>query len=334
MNTDLPAAIDLDEARDLIRREAQAVAALADNLDDAFTQAVALIYHCPGNVVLTGIGKAGIIAQKISATLASTGTPSHFLHAAEAVHGDLGRLRSEQDLAIVLSHSGASPEIVRLIALLKQLSITMIAITGDTRSPLAKHSDLVLSLGRIDEICPLGLAPTASTTCMLALGDALAMTVMKLRDFQAEDYARFHPGGDLGRKLITVEQAAMFTRGKPLPQAPESSTVQQALAQAEAQTQMRHGCILLVDAAGRLTGLLTDGDLRRALRQQGSNFHQLPVGQFMTRSPKVVRPDTLASEAMAIFHKNRIDEIPVVDDDGKPVGLIDVQDVVCLRVLQ
>jgi len=210
----------------------------------------------------------------------------------------------------------------------------MIAVTGNPRSPLAKHSDVLLSLGRIDEICPLGLAPTASTTCMLALGDALAMTVMKLRDFQAEDYARFHPGGDLGRRLITVEQAAMFTRGKPLPQAPESCTVQQALAQAEAQTEMRHGCILLVDTAGRLTGLLTDGDLRRAFQNQGVNFHQLPVAQLMTQGPKVVCPDTLASEAMAIFHKNRIDEIPVVDDDGKPVGLIDVQDVVTLRVLQ
>ena len=269
MNTDRPASIDLEEARELIRREAQAVASLADHLDDGFSEAISLIYRCTGNVVLSGIGKAGIIAQKISSTLASTGTPSHFLHAAEAVHGDLGRLRSDQDIAIVLSHSGASPEIVRLIALFKQLSITMIAVTGNPRSPLAKHSDVLLSLGRIDEICPLGLAPTASTTCMLALGDALAMTVMKLRDFQAEDYARFHPGGDLGRRLITVEQAAMFTRGKPLPQAPESCTVQQALAQAEAQTEMRHGCILLVDTAGRLTGLLTDGDLRRAFVVHG-----------------------------------------------------------------
>ena len=330
-NTDMK--IDLEQARDLMRREAQAVAHLADGLNTDFARAAQMIYECSGSIVLTGIGKAGIIAQKISATLASTGTPSHFLHAAEAVHGDLGRLRPD-DIAVVLSHSGESEEIARLIALLKQLDIRMIGITGKEDSPLARHSDVTISLGKIEEICPLGLAPTASTTCMLALGDALAISVMQLRNFQAQDYARYHPGGALGRQLVTVEQAALFTRGKPLPQASDELTVKQAIAEAEAKTKMRHGCILLVNEKGQLSGLFTDGDLRRTLKEKDAQGFNTPVARMMTKNPKVVKPDTLASEALAIFHKHRIDEIPVVDDDGKPVGLIDVQDVVALKVVQ
>jgi len=323
----------LNQARDILQREAQAVINMACALDHKFTKAVEKIYRCPGSVVLTGIGKAGIIGRKISATLASTGTPSHFLHAAEAVHGDLGRLR-DRDIAIVLSHSGSSEEIVRMIALLKQLDIYMIAITGNRESPLAQHSDITLWLGNLEEVCPLGLAPSTSTTCMLALGDALSLAVMQQRHFQAEDYARYHPGGALGRKLVTVEQAALFSRGEALPTASENCTVQQALQQAEASADLRHGCILLINQQGRLSGLLTDGDLRRGIEQKGPQVHNLPVVEIMTKNPKVVRPDTLASEAMAIFHKYRIDEIPVVDQEKKPVGLIDVQDVVALKILQ
>jgi len=325
--------IDLEEVRELIRREGRALAELAEKLDDSFTTAAQMIYQCQGSIVVSGIGKAGIIGQKISATLASTGTSSHFLHAAEAVHGDLGRLKDD-DIALVLSYSGESEEIVRLIALLKQLGVRMIAITGNTKSPLAQHSEVTISLGSLEEVCPLGLAPSTSTTCMLAVGDALALTVMKMRNFQAEDYARYHPGGALGRKLVTVEQAAMFSRGKGLPLASDESTVQEALQQAEKATAMRHGCILLVDKEGRLSGLLTDGDLRREVRQRPEKLHETRVARIMTAKPKVVHPETLASEAMAIFHKYRIDEIPVVDGDGRPVGLIDVQDVVALKVLQ
>ncbi len=323
----------LEQGREVIRREAAALGQLAENLDENFITAVEMIHDCKGSVVVTGTGKAGIVGQKISATLASTGTPSHFLHAAEAVHGDLGRLRDE-DIAIVLSYSGESEEISRLIAMLKQLDVRMIGITGEKNSPLARHSEVTIWLANLEEVCPLGLAPSTSTTCMLALGDALALTVMKLRHFQAEDYARYHPGGSLGRKLVTVEQAALFNREKALPEAPDSCTVQEALEQAEVKTELRHGCILLVDEEGKLSGLLTDGDLRRGIREKGARFHNQPVSQIMTRNPKVVKPDTLASEALAIFHKNRIDEIPVVDGEGKPVGLIDVQDVVALRILQ
>lgn len=325
--------VDLDQARDLVFQEAAAMRAMAEGFDEQFVQAVEMIFGCKGSVVLTGIGKAGIVAQKISATLASTGTPSHFLHAAEAVHGDIGRLQAN-DIVMVYSYSGASEEIVRLIALIKKLDVPMIGITGDLESPLAQHSQVTISLGNIEEICPLGLAPSTSTTCMLALGDALALTVMKMRNFQAEDYARYHPGGSLGRKLVTVEQASLFSPGKALPQALDSDTVEQAMKKVEQSTDLRHGCILLVDAAGKLSGILTDGDLRRAIVRDGAAFAQQPVSKIMTKNPKVVYPKTLASEAMAIFHKNRIDEIPVVDQDNKPVGLIDVQDVVALRVVQ
>jgi len=333
MSENVSTRIDLSKARQIVRQEASAVGHLAEILDESFVTAGQMIYECRGSVVVTGIGKAGIVGQKISATLASTGTPSLFLHAAEAVHGDLGRLRDE-DIAIVLSHSGQSEEIVRLIALMKQLSVRMIAITGQKDSPLALHSEVTIWLGRLEEVCPLGLAPSTSTTCMLAVGDALALTVMQARNFQAEDYARYHPGGSLGRKLITVEQAALFSRGKRLPQVPESCTVQEALAKTESPAVMRHGCVLLVDEQGKLTGLLTDGDLRRAIKEKTKQIYDQPVKEIMTRNPKVVRPDTLAGEAIAIFHKYRIDEIPVVDDDGRAVGLIDVQDVIALKVLQ
>ncbi len=326
-------ATELEQARRMLRTEAQAVAAMADDLGDSFLNALKMIYECEGSVVVSGIGKAGIVGQKISATLASTGTPSHFLHAAEAVHGDLGRLRS-QDLALVLSYSGESEEIVRLIALLKQLDVTMIAMTGNLESKLAQYSRVCLHLGKIEEICPLGLAPSTSTTCMLALGDALALTAMQMRNFRSEDYARYHPGGSLGRRLVTVEQAALFSQGKPLPQASERCTVREALVTAQQSAAERHGCVLLVDDAGRLTGLLTDGDLRRGVERLGAALDDSPVTNVMTKNPKTVHPDTLASEALGIFHRHRIDEIPVVDADHKPVGLIDVQDVVALKVLQ
>ncbi|MCF7958152.1 MAG: KpsF/GutQ family sugar-phosphate isomerase [Phycisphaerae bacterium] len=323
----------IDQGKEILFQESRAVAQMAERLGDEFSKAIEMIYSCKGSIVLTGIGKAGLVGQKISATLASTGSPSQFLHAAEAIHGDLGRLR-EDDIALVLSHSGSSEEIVRLIGLLKQLDVTIIGMTGDKKSPLAKYSKVTLWLGDIEEVCPLGVAPSTSTTCMLALGDALALTVMKMRDFQAEDYARYHPGGALGRKLVTVEQAALFSRGKKLPLAPDDCTIGYALKKAEADSIMRHGCILLIDKNGVLSGLLTDGDIRRGIRENGVNLHEIPVAQIMTTHPKTVRPDTLASEAMAIFHKHRIDEIPVVDQDNRPVALIDVQDVVALKILQ
>jgi len=200
---------DLDYARKVIKAEAEAIIAVTPIIDASFAQACEMIYNCSGSCIVSGIGKAGIIGQKISATLASTGTPSHFLHPAEAVHGDLGRLR-KNDIVIVLSYGGETDEVLRLINLVKQLDIRLIAITSDNQSTLSEHSDIVLCLGKLNEACPLGVAPSVSTTCMLAVGDALAFTVMKARNFSVEDYVRFHPGGSLGTKLMTVEQSMMF----------------------------------------------------------------------------------------------------------------------------
>lgn len=325
--------IDLNFAREVLEMESRAVGGLAEIVDDGFARAAGRMFECAGHhgsVIVTGVGKAGIIGGKISATLASTGTPSHFLHPAEAVHGDLGRVQS-RDVILALSHSGESEEILRLIEPIKQREIALISITGDGNSRLARHSDITLCMGKLREACPLGLAPSVSTTCMLALGDALALTIMKARQFAPEDYARFHPGGALGAKLMTVGQTAMFQKGQPLPLAQETDTIEQMLEKAE--SLKRRGAIMIVDLRGRLSGIITDGDLRRAMVHHGSKMLSLETRKIMTPDCKRVREDTLAAEAMAIFHKHRIDELPVVDEENKPVGLIDVQDIVAIKIV-
>lgn len=321
---------DLGYARQVIHAEAQAIASVMDIVDDAFAEAVEMVYHCKGSCIVSGIGKAGIIGRKISATLASTGTPSHFLHPAEAVHGDLGRLRPD-DIVIVLSYGGETDEIVRLINLVKQLGIRLISVTGDSDSTLGKYSDVVLCMGQVSEACPLGVAPSVSTTCMLAVGDALAFTVMKARDFSVEDYVRFHPGGSLGARLMTVSQSMMFRPGERLPIARESDTVRQLLD--KTRDVKRHGAVMVVDEKDRLTGIITDADLRRLLTAHGAKALDLRASEVMTPDCKRIRVDALAAEATALFHKYRIDELPVVDADEKPVGLIDVQDVVTIKVV-
>jgi arabinose-5-phosphate isomerase len=320
---------DLDYARSVIEIEAGAIKSLAGIVDDSFAEAVEIIYGTSGSVIVTGIGKAGIIGTKISGTLASTGTPSHFLHCAEAVHGDLGRVQ-ENDVVLALSFSGESDEIIRLIEPVKQRRIRLISITGDADSRLAKHSDVVLCIGRLSEACPLGLAPSVSTTCMLALGDAIAFTVMKARDFSAEDYARFHPGGSLGARLITVAQSMMFKRGEELPLARTSDTVKQMLD--KTARLKRRGAVMIVDEAGELAGIITDADLRRAMGKIGEEVFGRKTTELMTAGCKRVTEETLVAEAMAIFHRYRIDELPVVNGENKPVGLIDVQDVVAIKI--
>jgi len=290
---------DLDYAREVIVSEGNAVGRMVELVNDRFARAAEMIYNCPGSVILTGIGKAGIIGQKISATMASTGTPSHFLHPAEAIHGDLGRLR-QNDILLVLSYGGETDEIVRLINLVKQLEIKLISITGKAESRLVEHSDVVLCMGELSEACPLGVAPSVSTSCMLAVGDALSLMVMKARQFGVEDYARFHPGGSLGAQLITVEQSMMFKRG---------------------------------EEQGKLSGIVTDADLRRLFSENGNDVFALKVSDVMTVGCKRIRANSLAAEAMAIFHKHRIDDLPVVDQDDKPVGLIDVQDIVAIKIV-
>jgi len=321
---------DLDYARNVIHAEAEAIAALTPIVDDTFARAAKMIYSCAGSCIVSGIGKAGIIGQKISATLASTGTPSHFLHPAEAVHGDLGRLRRD-DIVMVLSYGGETDEITRLINLVKQLQIRLIAVTSEWDSTLSRHSDVVLCMGKVSEACPLGVAPSVSTTCMLTIGDALAFTVMKARQFSVEDYVRFHPGGSLGTKLMTVEQSMMFRPGEALPLVTTSDTIRTMLEQT--RDVKRHGAVMVVDAEGHLAGIITDGDLRRLLTQQGPAAFDQKVGMVMTAPCKRIRTDALAAEAAALFHKHRIDELPVVDTDDRPVGLIDVQDIVMIKVV-
>ncbi len=321
---------DLDYARQVIDSESKAIKGLAEVIGPDFERAAEMIYGCSGSAIVSGIGKAGIIGRKISATLASTGTPSHFLHPAEAVHGDLGRLRKE-DIVLVLSYGGETEEITRLINLVKQSQIPLIALTGEKDSTLAKYSDVVLSMGKLTEACPLGIAPSVSTTCMLALGDALALTVMKARNFSVEDFARFHPGGSLGTKLMTVEQSMMFRPGEKLPTAAGSDTMGKILK--NTSDVKRHGAIMVVDKQGRLAGIITDGDIRRLMTKNGPGGFDMKASDVMTKNCKRVRLDALAAEATAIFHKHRIDELPVVDADDKPVGLIDVQDIVTIKVV-
>jgi arabinose-5-phosphate isomerase len=321
---------NLDYAKQVIRSEAEALRSVESVVGDEFARAAEMIYKCRGSVIVSGIGKAGLIGQKISATLASTGTPSHFLHPAEAVHGDLGRLRKD-DTALVLSYGGETDEVIRLINLVKQLEIRLIAITGDRDSTLSRHSDVVLCMGKLNEACPLGIAPSVSTTCMLAIGDALAFTVSKARNFGVEEFARFHPAGALGTRLLTVEQSMILKKGEKLPIAEVNDSVAQTLR--KTSDVKRHGAVMVVNEDGALAGVITDADLRRLITSRGAAALELKVGEVMTKDCKKIRADALAAEATAIFHKYRIDELPVVDADNKPIGMIDVQDIVTIKVV-
>lgn len=321
---------DVEYARSVISAEAAAISQMADVIDDSFVAALEMICNVTGSVIVTGMGKAGIIGQKISATLASTGTPSHFLHPAEAVHGDLGRI-GPNDVVIALSHSGESEEIVRLINPIKQQQVKLIAVTADSNSRLGRHSDVTISMGKLTEVCPFGMAPSVSTTCMLAIGDAIALTVMKARDFSVEDYAKFHPGGALGAKLIMVGQSMMFKAGEKLPAVKIGQTIGQMCDELKDLT--RRGAVMIVDGNGKLAGIITDADLRREMSEKGSGVFECKTEDVMTPDCKRVTENTLAAEAMAIFHKYRIDELPVVDEDDRPVGMIDVQDIVAIKIV-
>ncbi|MCF7973681.1 MAG: KpsF/GutQ family sugar-phosphate isomerase [Phycisphaerae bacterium] len=324
------ATFDLDYARQVINAEARAIDSMLSVVNDSFEKACDWLFHCKGSCIMSGIGKAGIIGQKISATLASTGTPSHFLHPAEAVHGDLGRLRQD-DIVVVLSYGGETDEVTRLINLVKSLQIRLIAITSDRESTLSTHSDITLCMGELHEACPLGVAPSVSTTCMLALGDALALTLMKARNFSTEDYVRFHPGGSLGAKLMTVEQSMMFRPGEALPIAGVTDTIEEVLR--KTSQVKRHGAVMLVDDQGVLAGIVTDADLRRLMAEKGQGAFAVQAGDVMTAQCKRICVEALACEATALFHKYRIDELPVVDAGNRPVGLIDVQDIVTIKVV-
>jgi arabinose-5-phosphate isomerase len=315
----------------VIQVEADAVAALAGAIDEHFQRAVRLILDCPGAVVTSGIGKSGIIARKLSASFSSTGTPSHFLNPVEAVHGDAGSLR-KGDLVVVMSDSGESDEISRMLSIFKKLGHPLIALTSSRTSTLGRLANLTLAYGKIEEACPLGLAPSATTTALLALGDALCLTVMKMRKFTAEEFALFHPGGNLGRKFIKVSEAMTFRQGKNLPVASDALNVGQVLHEVS-HIRRRSGAVILIDASGKLSGIFSDADLRRLLTDNDESALQRPIKQVMTRQPKTIVGDALASDALAILHTHRLDELPVVDASGCPIGLIDVQDLVLLKML-
>jgi arabinose-5-phosphate isomerase len=277
-------------------------------------------------VIVTGIGKAGLIGQKIMATLASTGTRSHFLHPAEAVHGDLGRVHRD-DVVLVLSQSGETEEIVRLLPLLAEAAVPIIAITGKPTSTLARAAHAVIDLGPLEEACPLGLAPSSSTAAMLAVGDALALVVSKMKGFARDDFARYHPAGKLGLKLSKVQQHM-----RPLEQcrvAPQEETIRQVLVRVSVPGR-RTGATMLVDANDHLTGIFTDSDLARLFEHHNDSALDAPIHSVMTRNPLHVVQGSLMSEAVALMARRKISELPVVDGEGRPVGLIDITDVVGL----
>ena len=318
-------------AKEVIQTEAAAVRAMTHAVGDDFERAVNLVLDCSASVLASGIGKAGHIARKISATFSSTGTPSHYLSPADAVHGDLGAIR-HGDVVLILSASGESDEIVRMLSIVKKLNRPTIAITSSKKSSLGRFADVVLEMGKVIEACPLGLAPSASTTAMLALGDALALAVMKQRKFTADDFALFHPAGQLGRKLIKVREAMTFKKGENLPLASDALSVGEVL-HVVSKIKRRSGAVILInEASDKITGIFSDGDLRRLVTDDDGTALKRPVRQVMTHNPKRIAADALASEAMALMRQYRIDELPVVDDQDRPIGLIDVQDLVVLKL--
>lgn len=313
-------------AREVILTESRALDRVANRLDGQFCRAAQLIFGCPGSVIVCGMGKAGLVGQKIMATLASTGTPSHCLHPAEAIHGDLGRI-GRHDMLLILSQSGETEEIVRLLPSLAEIGVPLAAITGQATSTLGRAAEVVIEIGRLEEACVLGLAPSTSTTAMLAVGDALALVVSRMRRFGREDFARFHPGGSLGYRLSKVEQYM-----RPLEQcrcASEEQTVRDVLIGASVPGR-RTGATMLVDGEGKLSGVFTDSDLARLLEHHRDGELDGPIRHVMTSSPLRVEVGSMMVDAVAIMAGRKISEVPVVDAAGKPVGLIDITDVVAL----
>jgi arabinose-5-phosphate isomerase len=322
---------------DVIRAESDALAQLADRAAGpeapSWTRALDLLEACTGHVVVSGMGKSGLVGAKISATFSSLGQPSSVIHPAEAVHGDLGRVR-RGDVVILLSYSGETEEVVNLALLLKADDVPRLAISSSAASSLAQHSSVHLCVGDVTEACPLNLAPTASTTAQIAIGDALALALARRRNFGADDFHRAHPGGLLGAGLRKITEILRFRAGESLPVVPESLTVRAALVAARDAVggRRRTGAIVLVDGAGRLTGIFTDADLRRLVLDAPGLMEQ-PVAKVMTPRPKRLSVDDLVRDAVRLMREHRVDEIPVVDADGRPVGLVDVQDLVALKLV-
>jgi arabinose-5-phosphate isomerase len=307
-------------AKKVLDIEARAIMTLKGRLGGDFAAIVDRLAKVSGRVIVTGMGKPGFIAQKISATLSSTGTPSLYLHPAEALHGDLGRV-TKDDCIIALSNSGETEEITKLLPIIKKIGAPLISMTGNTLSTLARNSDFVLNTSVKKEACPMGLAPTASTTAMLAMGDAVAVALLEKKGFREKDFAFYHPGGSLGKRLLLTVGDIMRT-GKASPVARDDMFVKDVLMRI---TDSRAGSASIVDKSGRLSGIFTDGDLRRHM-DSSINIATRKVKEVMTKDPITIKKERLAAEAFQIMRSKRIDEIPVVDSKNRPIGLLDVQD--------
>lgn len=310
----------LERAKEVLDIEATAIQAVRDRLDESFKEAVKLILECKGRVVVTGMGKSGAIAAKIAGTLASTGSPALFLHPAEGVHGDLGMVTS-QDVVVALSNSGETDEINAILPVLKRIGAKLICLVGRTKSTLARASDVVLDVSVEKEACPLGLAPTASTTAMLALGDALSLSAMEARKFTEEDYALFHPAGTLGRRLTLTIQDVMRT-GDRLAVANGDELVRDVLFKI---THAGAGAAVITDGDGKLIGIITDGDIRRHILADEGCLRK-KASEIMTANPRVVHPDQFATEGVHILETYKIGEVPVLDDEKRPVGMLMMKD--------
>jgi arabinose-5-phosphate isomerase len=314
-------------AKSVFAAESSAIASLTQRIGAAFLKAVDVIHKTKGHVVVTGLGKPGFIGQKFSATLASIGVPSFFLHPSEAAHGDLGRIQSK-DVVVALSNSGATEELLRLLVPLKRLQVTLIALTGEADSILAKRAHVVVNIGSLGEACPMGLVPTASSAALHAMSDALAMTLAWRRAFTTSDYALLHPGGKLGRSVLKVGE--VMRTGAANPVVFEAASVSEAIV-VMTNTPGRPGATNVIDKKGRLTGIFTDGDLRRLLQKNAFDL-AAPVSHVMARKPRCVDATELLLSAAAVMREFHVDQLPVVDAKGKAVGLLDVQDILAERL--
>jgi len=311
----------IDQAKRILQIEADAVRALIDRIDKAFVQAVDILYVCSGKVVVTGMGKSGIIGKKIAATLASTGTPALFMNPAEGSHGDVGMI-SKGDVVLSISNSGETEEIIRILPTLKRLDIRIIAMTGNAQSILARTSDVCLDVSVKEEACSMGLAPTASTTAALAMGDALAITLLNKKGFTEEDFAFCHPGGSLGRRLLlTVED--LMHRGDVIPSVYSDTLMKEAIIEISSK---RLGITSVVDDNRKLLGVITDGDLRRGLEKWGEDFFSLKAGDVMTHRPKTIKKSVLAAKALSIMEKYSITVLVVADEEDTVQGIIHLHD--------
>jgi arabinose-5-phosphate isomerase len=313
-------------AREVLRIEAEALCQVRSRLGESIARAADWIYRSPGNVIVTGMGKAGLVGQKLAATLASTGTRAFPLHPAEAVHGDLGRVRSD-DIVIALSQSGETHEILGILPAIRRLGATLIAITERVTSSLGQAADLCIAIGPIEEACPLGLAPSASSTVLMAVGDALALLVSRMREFTAEDFALFHPAGSLGRKLTLVEE--VMRTGRQLRRARPDETVRAVFIRL-AGPRRRSGAVLIEDERSVLLGIFTDSDLARLFEKRREVELDRPIGEVMTPHPYSIGTGARLAEAIEVMKDHRISELPVVDGDDHVVGLIDVTDLIGL----